>query len=313
MSSSIPAMVENHLDAIDFTTDGKLIFGSSNLTGRYWNGSLWCFKTIDDAPDVEKCSTGIEVSSGICDLVCLDDKRVVLGLDSGCLEVYKLEDEPEEFKWTLGALEHDDSITSLSLNSNKSSLVSVGADKCGKVWDLVTMATTSTYRPIHGGIVWQVSCSTTDPNIFVTCGQDSKIVLFDIRLPKPATLIDTYPFKCSTTAVCWKPLSDNLFAVGDESGVIAIKDLRLSGSCLSSWDAHKRRIFKMSFSKSKLYLASCADDTDVCVTNVEGDNPLVLCKSDVHDDFVRGLAWSLENDLVSCGWDKKVLKHDIAQ
>ncbi|KFM74666.1 Methylosome protein 50, partial [Stegodyphus mimosarum] len=308
MTSAIPAVVENHLDAISCASDGRIIIASSNLTGRYWNGSLWCFPNVHDAPDVEKCLTGIEVASGICDLVHFNENKVALGLDSGSLDVYKLDSEPVLFTWMFGACEHDDFISSLSLNSNKSSLITAGADHCVKIWDVETWSTYATYRPVHAGIIWQVSNSTEDPHLFVTCGQDAKILLFDTRLPKPATLIDNNPLKGEVTSVAWKPCSANSFAAGDESGQIVIKDIRTNNS-LCSFYSHKRRIFRLLFSCSGSWLASCADDTAVCLMDVEKENPDLIYRDDSHQDFIRGMTWSPENHLITCGWDKKVIKH----
>ncbi|GFS74141.1 methylosome protein 50 [Nephila pilipes] len=307
MSKNIPAVVEPHLDAIHCNSDGKIILGSSNLTGRYWNGSLWCFQNVDEAPHVEKCLAGIDVSSGICDIAYLDKDNVALGLDSGGVEVYKLDAEPAQFSWVFGVCEHDDFVTSLNLNSDKTNLVSAGADKCVKIWDVGTWGTTATYRPVHGGIIWQVACSSEEPNIFLTCGQDGKILLFDLRLPKPVTVLDNSSIKDEPTALAWKPGSSN-FAVGDISGQVILKDSRNTGT-LCSWEPHKRRVYRLSFSKSHSKLASCADDTDVCITDIEKESPVVIYKNEDHQDYVRGLTWNEGNELISCGWDKKVLKH----
>lgn len=65
------------------STDDKIILGSSDLTGRYWNGSLWCFETADEAPDVECCLAGIDISSGVCDIAFYSNDKVAVGLDSG--------------------------------------------------------------------------------------------------------------------------------------------------------------------------------------------------------------------------------------
>ncbi|KAF8783084.1 methylosome protein 50-like [Argiope bruennichi] len=307
MSGNIPAVVETHLDAIHCTSDGRIILGSSNLAGRYWNGSLFCFPTVEDAPHIEKCLTGIEVSAGICDMEYLNKDYVALGLDSGGLEVYKFDSEPANFSWVFGVCEHDDFISSLSLNADKSSLVTAGADKCVKIWDVESWGTTATYRPVHGGIIWQVACSSEDSNLFLTCGQDGNILLFDLRLPKPASIMDNNSLKDEPTALTWQIGSPSSYVVGDASGLVALKDIRNTGT-VCSWNPHKRRICRLLFSKSKPWLASIADDTDVCVTEI-GESPTEVYKNDDHQDFVRGLTWNEKNELISCGWDKKVLKH----
>ncbi|XP_054716191.1 methylosome protein 50-like [Uloborus diversus] len=306
--SNVPAVVETHLDALSYDSSGKIILGSSNLTGRYWNGSLWCFKDVSDAPEVEKCLAGTELSSGICDLVCLDKSRTAVALDSGSLEIYHLDAESSNFTNEFRACEHDDFVTSISVSSDKTRLVSSSADKCIKVWDLDTYSTTETYRPVHAGIIWQIACSTEDPHLFASCGQDGKILLLDRRLAKPAVVIDSSPLKSEITAISWNPHKSNQIAVGDESGHIAIKDIKKNVT-LSSWDAHKRRVFRIKFSPRSPWLGSCSDDTDVCAMDLDKDIPTLMYKNNDHDDFVRDLAWSPENYLISCAWDKKVLKH----
>jgi len=312
MTSKIPAVVGHHLDAIQCTKDDKIILGSSDLTGRYWNGSLWCFKTANDAPDVESCLAGIDLSSGICDIMYYGNEKVAVGLDSGGLEFYQLNSENPSFHLLFGAYEHDDFITSLDITCDKSSLVTVGADKCVKLWNLETWSTTNTYRPVHAGIVWQVACSLEDPQMFVTCGEDGKILLFDCRLPRPATVLDSSPLKGEITSVAWKPNSPSQVAVGDESGQVTIKDTR-NNNTLFSWEVHQRRIFRMAFSESHPWIATCADDAYVCISDVGNDEPSVIYKDNRHDDFVRGITWNSKNDLVSCGWDKKVIIHDTSK
>lgn len=63
--------------------DDKVILGSSDLTGRYWNGSLWYFQTVEDAPDVESCLAGIDLPSGVCDIAIYNKDKIAVGLDSG--------------------------------------------------------------------------------------------------------------------------------------------------------------------------------------------------------------------------------------
>jgi methylosome protein 50 len=57
--------------------DGYMLLGCSNLTGRFWTGSLWYFLDPDSAPDVEKCLTGIECETGITDGKFLEDNNKV--------------------------------------------------------------------------------------------------------------------------------------------------------------------------------------------------------------------------------------------
>jgi len=42
-----------------------MLLGCSNLTGRYWVGSLWYYPEPMDAPSVEKALTGLECDNGV--------------------------------------------------------------------------------------------------------------------------------------------------------------------------------------------------------------------------------------------------------
>lgn len=312
MTDKIPAVVGHHLDAIHCTADDKVILASSDLTGRYWNGSLWCFTDVDDAPNVENCTAGVELSNGVCDIVVYNNDKVAVGLDSGALEFYQLNPENTNFSLLFSATEHDDFITSLDITCDKSHLVTAGADKCVKVWNMENWCSTYTLRPVHAGTVWQVACSLQDPEIFLTCGQDGKLLLLDSRLPRPATVLDTSPLKGEITSVTWSPSNPSQVAVGDESGNVAIKDTR-NNNTLYSWEVHKRRIFRMMFSNCHPWLATCADDNNVHVSDLEKEDPTVIYKDARHNDFVRGLSWNSKNDLISCAWDKRVLRHVVSK
>jgi len=67
----------------DTITDGGILLGASNLTGRYWFGSLWYYDNPDSAPDVEKCTAGVQLEAGLSDAQWLSSSKVVVGLDTG--------------------------------------------------------------------------------------------------------------------------------------------------------------------------------------------------------------------------------------
>lgn len=59
--------------------DGHFLMGSSNLTGRYWGGSIWYYDDPSLAPSVEKCLTAYEINSGVVDAAFIDEKNIVVG------------------------------------------------------------------------------------------------------------------------------------------------------------------------------------------------------------------------------------------
>ena len=57
-----------------------MILGCSNLTGRFWIGSLWYYRDPSEAPSVEKALTGVDFDNGLVDGFFLDDKNVSIVL-----------------------------------------------------------------------------------------------------------------------------------------------------------------------------------------------------------------------------------------
>ncbi len=70
--------------------------GATNLTGRYWNGSLWYWDDARTAPDIEKCTTACEIDAGVVDLAVIDNPLCfVVGTDAGTLVVETCHDISE--------------------------------------------------------------------------------------------------------------------------------------------------------------------------------------------------------------------------
>ena len=54
-----------------------MLLGCSNLSGRYWCGSLWYFKESPSYLEINKSLTSYECESGVCDAKFLDDTQKV--------------------------------------------------------------------------------------------------------------------------------------------------------------------------------------------------------------------------------------------
>ena len=57
-------------------SDGHMVLGCSNLTGRFWCGSLWYYRNPEEGPSVEKALTGVDFENGLVDGFFLDNKNV---------------------------------------------------------------------------------------------------------------------------------------------------------------------------------------------------------------------------------------------
>lgn len=140
--------------------------------------------------------------------------------------------------------------------------------------------------------------------------QDERILLWDTRCPKPATRIVCSACNYLPTSVLWHPQESDIFALGDESGTVALVDTKNPDSALSSI-VHARRVTGFAFSAhSSPLLASISEDCTVAVLNSDLSE---VFRSRSHRDFVKGLSWSPSDNalLTTVGWDHQVLHHTV--
>lgn len=109
--------------------DGTLAVASSALTGRTWNGSLWLFKDRAKAPDVQYCSAGCSTESGTTDIKWIDSRRLVLGSDSGSVDIWCLSGSFQNLENMASLTDHDNTVSSVSVDCIKSKIVSGSWDR----------------------------------------------------------------------------------------------------------------------------------------------------------------------------------------
>lgn len=311
MAALLPTIFHDDIDVIQHCDDGSVVLASNDLTGRRWEGSVWCFRSGDDAPCVKKCITAVATDSGVADIAAWSRTRFVLGLDCGAVELLYLVGEfPSILETRFYGCDHDGGVTSVSLSDDSSRLASASLDMSIKFWDTAAMTCTHTYSPAHGGSVFKVEFSA-NPNVFLSCGEDGKVCSWDARLPRPAVTLGKC--HCTPTTVAWQPESATTFAVGFETGEVALRDLRKCATDALLLSRHQRRIHALRFSRtSPKWLASCADESKVCVSDVSKQDGSAIYTDDGHRDFVRGLSWDpVSRRLYSAGWDGQVRSHVV--
>ncbi|KAG2468357.1 MEP50 protein, partial [Polypterus senegalus] len=140
--------------------------------------------------------------------------------------------------------------------------------------------------------------------------QDSRLLLWDRRKPKPALRIDTGPSNCSPTSLAWHPQKSNLFAYGNEIGTVALKEFQ-NPEAFEMVEAHTRSVQGLIYSlHSSPLLASISDDCSVVVLDSKLQE---VFRDRTHQDFVRGASWSPVNQsiLTTVSWDHQVLHHAV--
>jgi len=312
----VPAQMEKHLEFLDFNSSGDLIVGASSLTTRYWSGSLWYYRqgvAEEDITNPEMCLTGLDLETGVLDGRFVQDKQMVLGLDSGGVVMVNLTKEQDGDRVTYyleqqtSVVEHEDILTGLDVWEMDHSVATVGADQRLNIFS-PSLALVHTFHPAHARFISSVACSSL-PSILATASREGTVRVWDTRQARPARTVyrnETRPPSCIT----WS--GEQEIVVGSSTGDLMVVDTRGKGTeNLHQDHIFDREITRMRWSPDRSRLAVAEDDVKVGVVKVTKGQIEVEMVDSRHTDYVRGLAWSGSDTLWSAGWDHKVFSHQV--
>lgn len=307
-----PPVPDKDLQFILIYDEHCAILGGSNMTDRYWSGTVWYYDDISNF-DREKAFLATKTENGVCDGAFLEENKFVIGEDGGALVVMGLAPSVNfdilELQNLGYACQHDDSLLTLSVFSDRSHIATGGSDCCLKVWDIAELIATHSYGTAHTEIITCVDTQPKSDAIFASTSLDGEALVWDIRESKPAKSISKN--NVGITAVAWNSVTEHIVAIGARDGSITLIDIRNTVSPLQQDDSmFPRGVHKLLFNPTPEkagQLAACCDDVVVRVVDINKNLSLVY-ENNSHTDFVRGISWHNDN-LYTCSWDNSVQKH----
>lgn len=304
LSQSEEPVLYDYLSIIDVNDKGEFILGCSNVSGGYWESSLF-FYNNDTAALKNEYSSYFNGTASISDAILIPNTtKILLAEDTLSL---KLVDTTN----SSSLLKCDDF---LFTNALVRQLASWHTDKkivgCAgtqvSVWNANNgLELLAEFKNVHTDVIKSVSVNKTDNNLFATASMDKQSCVWDDRMKQPAAVLYQNDF-CGLTSIAWNPRYSQQIVVGSKAGELYNIDVRQPKEFLTYHHCFDSPIHRLKFNDLG-NLAICGDRTEVMIFNCE-ENFNLLHKANKHSSYVRGIAW-LENVLYSCGFDKRIIKH----
>jgi hypothetical protein len=99
------------------------------MTDVFWTGNLWHFNDISNL-NREHASRTLEVHTGVCDAVYLNQDKFVVVDDNGAVRIFEIctVDKQHQLQSIAYACQHDNSALTISLFPDKRNIVTAGMD-----------------------------------------------------------------------------------------------------------------------------------------------------------------------------------------
>lgn len=127
---------------------------------------------------------------------------------------------------------------------------------------------------VVGHTNWVKCCkfSSTDVNLVASCGDDSTLRLFDLRVHvRKGACVKTLEATRNRhfTHLDWFPKHSHYIAVASSNAMIRIYDLRNAASIVQFYAPHTQSVNAVSFHPSGAYLLSCSTDRSCKLIDVQ--------------------------------------------
>ncbi|KAL1870537.1 hypothetical protein VTK73DRAFT_2576 [Phialemonium thermophilum] len=233
--------------------------------------------------------------------------------------------------------DHTAPLTSLDWNTVSPSLVITSSiDTTCTIWDIPSL-TARTQLIAHDKEVYDVRFCAESTDVFVSCGQDGSVRMFDLRSLEHSTIIyeptgkddrvDANGGRLSPTLaqqtmsnpppllrIATSPHDTHLLATfAQDSSVVRILDVRQPGHALLELRGHGGSLNCIEWSRHRRgTLASGADDCQVLIWDIMGQSSL---NGASQSNNTQGpvASWQCDYEVSNLGWAPKLASHDYGE
>ncbi|KAJ8725576.1 hypothetical protein PYW08_003759 [Mythimna loreyi] len=304
----------SYLDYIAIHSDGSVLVGSSELTGRYWNGGVSVYKSIANAKCIQtEEKRSIPLSSGTADGCFIGTSTKVLTCeDSGAVTVWTNKNDAwNQWKEEISVAEHDNAALAVDCLEPERLYVTTGADGNAKVWDVTDMICIRNYSAAHSMSINALSVRPKSTTNFATGSMDQYVTLWDDNVDKP--VLEVLKNDCCIRCLSW--IDENRLVVGDEAGLLRLLDIRNLETEIKITE-FPAPVHKLAVHPDGDKVAVCCDTKIVTVCQVEENSEPKVIYHDrhMHSNFVRGAAWDIEDKttLHTVGWNGELKSHNVS-
>lgn len=94
----------------------------------------------------------------------------------------------------------------------------------------------------HSGVVEDVAWHCRHANLFGSCGDDKKLIIWDLRAPVPQKTTEAHT--AEVNCVAFNPMEEWLLATGSADRTVVLHDIRMLHQRLHVMDAHREEVFQ---------------------------------------------------------------------
>ncbi|CAH0546130.1 unnamed protein product [Brassicogethes aeneus] len=300
--SKKPVLYDNLL-FVDFNDKGECILGSSNIDSTFWEGTLLFYKNPEKLLTNDHDAHYIFATAS--DGKFINNTTIALAEETGVLTILSLVDgllQPIKF------FRHCQNIPEIATWKNAPKILTC-CDKSVFVWDIDTLERKPYYKfdNFHLSLINSVDVLQNDVNQFLTASNDRKAVIWDTRSDKPAQVLYSNEFSAIKN-IKWNQTNTNYIIAGTQAGDVYLLDKREPKDFVAVKHCYESSIHRIAIENNKV--AVCGNSTEIITYDCNNATFNSEHRISTHNKFVRSVKW-VDNVLYSCGFDKKVIKHDV--